>query len=162
MEGATWCEQAFEWITSHWAFCAFIIGVVFEVPKWRFRPFTALFKWIGKAINRPVMDEIKVVDQKVDGLKSEIDKIKDDVKALNKTVDINEMDIIRSTVLEFANSCRNGRGHTKEEFDHIIALNDKYVALLDKYEIRNGVYEADYAFILAERDRCQRENSYLA
>ena len=43
-----------------------------------------------------------------------------------------EKDRIRYEVLDFANSCRNGRRHTKDEFQHIIDLNDKYEVLLDK------------------------------
>ena len=159
-------QKVFDWITSHWAFCAFIIGMIFEVPKWRFRPFTALFKWIGKRINNPVMEEIGRVDTKVDDLKvemkTEIDSLKADMKEMRRVHDADEMDSVRSTVLDFANSCRHGRSHTKEEFDHIKALNDKYESLLKKYDIKNGVYESDYDFILEEDKRCKRENAYLA
>ena len=155
MEEAKWCEQVFEWIVNHWTFCAFFIGIIFEVPKWKLKPFTALFNWISGMIIKPVVAEIDVTKKKIDDLTKE-------VEALKKDVDTNEMDTIRSAVLDFANTCRNGRGHSKEEFDHIIAPNDKYEQLLGKYGIRNGVYEVDYRFILGERDRCQRENSYLA
>lgn len=155
MEDVAWCEQAFNWMVSHWTFCAFVIGMVFEVPKWKFKPFTALFKWIGGMINKPVVAEIAETKKKIDGIAAEVDD-------LRKDVDTNEMDSIRSEVLDFANSCRNGRRHSKEEFDHIIALNDKYDQLLRKYGIRNGVYEVDYKFVLSEREKCQRENSFLA
>ncbi len=153
---------AFDWAVNHWAFCAIIIGIVFEVPKWKLKPFTALFRWIGRAFNRPIMDEIKAVDTKVDNIKSELDNVKANVAVLSKDVDMNEMDQIRSIVLDFSNSCRNGRGHTQEEYNHIIGLNDKYEALLKKHDIKNGVYEAGYKFVVEENERCKRENSYLA
>lgn len=154
--------EMLNWIVNHWAFCAFVIGIVFEVPKWRFKPFTALFKWIGKAINRPVMDEVNTVNGKIDDVKSELDTVKKSLSDLSKDVDMNEIDTIRSVVLDFANSCRNGRKHTHEEFNHIIELNDKYTLLLKKREIKNGVYETAYEYIKDVNDRCQRENSYLA
>lgn len=162
MESMGECAEAFDWIVSHWAFCAFIIGIVFEVPKWKFKPFTALFNWIGDKINRPVMAEIGRSNKKIDELKGDVEQLKKDVDALQKDVDTNEMDTIRTAVLDFANSCRNGRRHSKEEFDHIVALNDKYEQLLEKYDIRNGVYEADYKFVYNLRDKCQAENSFLA
>lgn len=155
-------KEAFDWVVSHWAFCAFIIGIVFEVPKWKFKPFTLLFKWIGKCINRPVMDEVIAVKEQAKNMASEIESMKTEISELAKDVDMNEIDIIRTTVLDFANSCRNGVRHTHEEFNHIIELNDKYMALLEKRDIKNGVYEAGYAYIIEINEKCQRENSYLA
>lgn len=150
-----WLADAFDWCVNHWAFCAFVIGMIFEVPKWKFKPFSALIGWLGKRINKPVVEEIERANHKIDAMKLDIDSLK-------KDVDANEMDTIRSSVLDFANTCRNGTGHSKEEFNHIVALNDKYTRLLAKYDLRNGVYEEDYKFILSIRDKCQRENSFLA
>ena len=61
--------------------------------------------------------------------------------------DENEKDRIRWEILDFANSCRNGRKHSKEEFNHIIELNKKYKRLLEKTGDENGVFEEDYKYI---------------
>ena len=108
------------------------------------------------------MEEVVKIDKKVDALKSDVDTLKTELETLKQDVDLNAMDVIRSEVLDFANSCRNGRRHSKEEYNHIVELNDKYEVLRDKHKIKNGVYAADYAFIVRERDRCQSENSFLA
>ena len=60
------------------------------------------------------------------------------------SIDENEMDRIRWEVLDFANACRNHIKHTKDEFHHIISLNEKYHNLLDKYQDENGVFDAEY------------------
>lgn len=26
-------QQLFDWVVSHWAFCAFVIGMIFEIPQ---------------------------------------------------------------------------------------------------------------------------------
>ena len=73
-----------------------------------------------------------------------------------------EKDRIRYEVLDFANSCRNGRRHTKDEFQHIIDLNDKYEVLLGKTQDSNGVFAEEYHYILGLYHRCQAENDFLA
>ena len=80
---------------------------------------------------------------------------------MEKAIDENEIDRIRWEVLDFANSCRNKRRHTKDEFDHIISQNDKYHKLLDKYDMENGVFDAEYAYILRLYKKCQDENDFL-
>ena len=62
-------------------------------------------------------------------------------------MDENEKDRIRWEILDFANSCRNNQQHTKDEFQHIITLNDKYEKLLALTGDTNGVFEAEYRYI---------------
>lgn len=115
-------------------------SVFFEVSKIKVNPISFLLRWIGKKMFEPF-------DSRLDGLE--------------KSIDENEIDRIRWEVLDFANSCRNGRRHTKEEFDHIISQNDKYHKLLEKYELENGVFDAEYAYILRLYKKCQDENDFL-
>lgn len=69
-----------------------------------------------------------------------------------------EKDRIRYEVLYFANTCRNGRRHTRDEFLHIIELHDKYKELLKKTGDTNGVFTAEYRYILD----LFREGSFLS
>lgn len=73
-----------------------------------------------------------------------------------------EKDRIRYEVLNFANSCRNKQRHTKDEFQHIIDLNDKYEGLLKKTNDKNGVFTAEFEFIKGLYKRCQEQNDFLA
>ena len=75
--------------------------------------------------------------------KSIIDK----VEKIEKDVKTNEKDRIRWEILDFANSCRNDRKHTRDEFQHIVALNDKYKRLLSETNDTNGVFEVEYNYI---------------
>ena len=76
-------------------------------------------------------------------------------------IDENEMDRIRWEVLDFANACRNHVKHTKDEFQHIISLNTKYHKLLDKYKQENGVFDAEYEYILELYKELQHTNDFL-
>lgn len=72
--------------------------------------------WIGKRMNRDVTKRI--------------DK-------LEKQFIESECDSMRTEILDFANSCRNGRKHTAEEWDHIIDLLGKYERFCEDYKIEN-------------------------
>lgn len=87
-------------------------------------------------------------------LKKELDTIK-------KSNDMQTIRQIRAHVLDFANSCMNGRPHTKKEFDNIIRENEQYEALVKKHKVRNAVYKEDFAFIKKKYDECRENNSFL-
>lgn len=95
--------------------------------------FNKVFKKIGEMAANGIRDEIN-------GLKLAIDE-------QSKRIDENEKDRIRWEILDFANSCHNGRNHTKDEFLHIMALNDKYKILLDRTHDINGVFDIEYKYI---------------
>lgn len=138
-----------KWILDHWAFVAFLISIIIQfTPAIKWNPFTALFVWIGKLANKSVVDQIN-------NIKAELQ----DVKHRQQT---NEKDRIRFEVLNFANSCRNKVKHTKDEFLHIIEINDKYKQLLNETNDSNGVFSEEYRYIMEIYRRCQQENSFLA
>ena len=116
------------------------VSMIFEFSKIKVNPITFILRWAGKRMFEPF--ELRL-------------------DALEKKIDENEMDRIRWEVLDFANSCRNHEQHTKEEFDHIVDLNDKYHKLLDKYKMDNGVFDVEYAYILKLYKRCQDQNDFL-
>ena len=124
-----------------------ILGVFFEITPIKINPISSLLKYIGEKLNENVMNEVT-------SMKAEIKKIDD-------KVDQNEIDRIRWEILDFANSCRNGRKHTREEFLHIIDLNTKYHKIIDAKQIENGQIDIEFAFIKRLYNRCLEENSFL-
>lgn len=138
----------FQWMIEHWGVTAFLLGIFIQItPAIKWNPFTSQFNWIGKIIINPV-------EEKLDDMKKEITEIRAQQWA-------DEKDRIRYEVLDFANSCRNGRRHTRDEFQHIISLNDKYEKLLEKTSDKNGVFEEEYAYIVNLYHKCQVENDFL-
>lgn len=89
----------------------------------------------------------KIGEAAAAGIKKEISDLRTMIIEQGKTIDENEKDRIRWEILDFANSCRYGRKHTKDEFVHIMSLNDKYKLLLEKTNDRNGVFEIEYEYI---------------
>jgi len=126
-------QQVVEWIGKNLWTIVIIVSIFIQITPIKVNPWSALFKWIGKTITGNACN-------KIDGLIDKVEKIEKDVKN-------NEKDRIRWEILDFANSCRNNRKHTRDEFQHIVALNDKYKRLLQETNDTNGVFEVEYNYI---------------
>ena len=127
-----------------------IIGLLSLV----FKPVRQGVVWVYKKVSHNKDRDEKLIKKmndmeqtfttRVDNLESTLSKKIQDVSDRN---DENEKDRIRWEILDFANSCRNNRKHSKEEFNHIIELRVKYEKLLEKSGDENGVFEEDYRYI---------------
>lgn len=134
-----------------------------------FKPVRRLIVYIYKCItgnkdkNEKVLSKINELEQtftsRVDSLENTLSKKIQEVSNIN---DENEKDRIRWEILSFANSCRNGKKHSKEEYNHIIELKVKYTNLLNKTGDKNGVFEEDYKYIeQLYRERLEK-NDFLS
>lgn len=73
-------------------------------------------KWMGKRLNGETIQRIDDLERQfIDG----------------------KCDAWRTEILDFANSCRNGRKHTVEEWEHVIEVLGKYERLCNDYNIAN-------------------------
>lgn len=133
-------QQVVEWIGKNLWTIVVIVSLFIQFTPIKLNPWSALFKWVGKTITGDAC-------KKIDALVLKVDKIDQDVSKINQDVTNNEKDRIRWEILDFANSCRNNRRHTRDEFQHIVALNDKYMDLLKKTNDKNGVFELEYDYI---------------
>lgn len=147
-------QQILEWCGQH--LIAILVGLsaLIQFTPIKINPWTALFKWIGNKVNEDLRKEVSSLNQKIDGLAQDVDH-------LDKQEKEDKKDDIRHVVLDFANSCRNGRKHTKDEYLHIIALNDKYKKLLQETGDSNGVFDVEYEYIINLYKECQEKNDFL-
>lgn len=126
-------QQVLEWVGKNFWQLMIFLSLFIQLTPIKINPWSTIFKAIGKAFTQPMSEQIK-------GLITKIDEIDSEVKE-------NEKDRIRWEILDFANSCHHGRKHSRDEFKHIIELNDKYKVLLTKTKDQNGVFDAEYTYI---------------
>ena len=148
-------EQFWQWISKNWGWIAVGLSLFIDFnPHIKWNPWKSFFGWLGKQLTQDVRDELAGIKKDVEGVKAEQER-------QAREMDENEMDVIRTTVLDFANSCRLKRRHTKEEFDHIFALKDKYQKLLTKTGQQNGRFEEAFDFIRVLYRDCMEQNDFL-
>lgn len=140
-------QQFWTWIGQHlWAIVVF--GSLFiQISPIKINPWSAIIKWIGKLIMNEACG-------KMDDLIKMVNSIDKDVKE-------NEKDRIRWEILDFANSCHNHRKHTRDEFKHIIELNDKYNTLLNATNDKNGVFRVEYEYIERLYNKLNEKDAFL-
>ena len=98
---------------------------------------------------------------KVDEQGKQIKEQGDQIKDLDKKIDMNEIDHIRWEILNFANSCRNQQRHTKDEFEHIINLHEKYNQILAERDLTNGLVTIEYEYVEEIYRHCLEKNTFL-
>lgn len=130
------------------------LGTIVEVSKIKINPWSSLFKWIGNKMMEDVKEELK--------------EVKDEQKELAKRQDeltrqraIDAADRIKAEIFTFYNECQKGQRHSEGEFNHIIQQNQKYEKLIEETKEPNGVYEAEYKYIMAVYEKCQNEKDFL-
>ena len=123
------------------------LGVFVEITPIKINPISSLLKYCGSKLNEDLRKDIK--------------EMKSDIEKLDNKVDANEIDRIRWEILDFSNSCRNKRKHTRDEFLHIIELNQKYHKIIKEKGIENGRIDLEYDFIEGIYKKCLENNSFL-
>ena len=130
------------------------LGTFVEVSKIKINPWSSLFKWIGKKMNEEVMEEIK-------DLKKRDEEICKKQAEIERQQAIDTADTIKAEVFSFYNECKRGLKHSEAEFNHIAQQNKKYLAIIEVTKEPNGVYEAEYEYIMEIFKEAMAKNDFL-
>ena len=130
------------------------LGTFVEVSKIKINPWSSLFKWIGKKMNEEVMEEIK-------DLKKSDEEICKKQAEIERQQAIDTADAIKAEVFSFYNECKRGLKHSEAEFNHIAQQNKKYLAIIEVTKEPNGVYEAEYEYIMEIFKEAMAKNDFL-
>lgn len=131
-----------------------ILASLLQISKININPWDKIFGWIGDRLNSNLNAQLKE-------FKKEMTEIKDHLNSHIRESEIKDLQDIRRDILEFANSCMNGRKHTKEQFDFIIKECDDYESYIERNDIKNGVITSAIKEIRRLNDKCIQENSFL-
>lgn len=144
----------------------FIIGgflsTFLEFSKIKVNPWSALFHFIGKAINKDVLEQIGE-------FRTEQDKLKADVNGLRKQMDAQEVAheedkvvTARIRILRFGDECRQHVRHSKEHWDQTmkdITKYEKYCELHPEFE--NNITVETSKYLKELYHKCLLENDFL-
>lgn len=119
-----------------------LIGTVtiIQVAPIKVDPWSTLLSWIRRGI---------------------LGELETDVKELKRDFDEEKVNSKRWNILDFANSCRNGRLHTREEWQHVIAQLKEYEVLTEVKGIENGVIEEEAKYLRKLYAERNEKNDFL-
>ncbi len=125
-----------------------------EIVPIKINPWKSLLKWIGNVINaedRKSIQEIKDGLDKVDKTVEEMKREREEDKAKEK----------RWHILDFINSCRHGRTHTREEWNHTLSELAEYEQFTQDKRIPNGVIDEGAKYLRELYRENNRTNNFL-
>ena len=111
-----------------------------EIAPIKINPWAALFKWIGNMINGDLREQVM--------------ELKRDFEKKN-------VEDMRWEILNFANTCRRGTNHSKDEWRHVMDQLYDYEKYTEKKGITNGVIEEDAHFLRELYHERNLKNDFL-
>ena len=115
-------------------------------PIIKIKPVSMFLGWVGKKINKD--------------LKDDIDNLKKDVRIIGKDLQDHTVESMRRDILTFSDRLRFNISRSKEEYDYIINLYDRYEKYLEENNLDNGKVDLAYEFITKRYKECMENNSF--
>lgn len=143
-----------------------VLSVIVEKSKnLPFKPWTFIFEYIDKCLNKSVNDRLDIIEKQQQANNEaiiELDK-KVDKKFEEKQKDDDEKEAkrLRASIIQFADSCRIGEKHTQSHFENVMRDYSDYVTYCGKHDIPNHFIDNEYKYIEGIYQECLRENKFL-
>jgi chaperonin cofactor prefoldin len=148
--------------TSFWGIVVFLMSIGIEIiPKIKWSPWSALFKYIGSKFNDRIDQKIDGVNSKIDTVDKKINQVNSELKAHITESEKKALEDTRRDILDFCNACMNKRKHTQEQFKFVMKQCDSYETYIETNHIKNGEISAAIEEIRRIYKQCLRENSFL-
>lgn len=125
---------------------AFGVVTLIQIVPIRIDPWTYILKWVGGVINGGVKIQIAALDHKID--------------SNQRMAEEERAEDMRWDIREFAEGCKHGEHHTKEEWRHIIAQMERYEAYVTKYDISNGVIKEETKYLRRLYEERNNKNDF--
>ena len=124
-----------------------LLSVFVEIAPIKMNPLSSFIRWMSTYFNKDT--------------KTQLDLITKQLHHVSNRIDIIEINDMRSSILDFANSCMHEKKHTKEEFEHIIDLHTQYEETLTEKGMKNGRVDLAFQYISQQYTKCLKENDFL-
>lgn len=129
------------------AVIALLAMTVIQVTPIKLNPWSAILGWLGKQLNREVIEKVSSIEHRLDNHVKEAERA--GLKAK------------RRAILSFGSSVIRGTNYHKEQFDYIIQECDSYERYCREHDVANGVATASISEIRRIYADRLRHNSFL-
>jgi len=163
----------FEFIGSHFPMLAtvcLILSFIFQVSRIPINPWGWLLDHISEAITRPLDEKL---EKREEERMKQYKEISDCLKALNERMDCLDKKLIdteikeddryiktlRRQIIDFADSIRNGKTHSREQYEEVLRMNEEYHDTLKKCNMTNGYIDEEVRFIKSSFQKFNKEQA---
>lgn len=101
-----------------------------------------------------IEDRISILESHDKEQISGIAKISKCVEEIRRQLLDKEIDDIRWEILDFASALSAGRKFSKEQFDHVVSIHQKYDKILEANHMTNGLVDCSMDVILERYEYC--------
>lgn len=130
------------------------LSTFIQISPIKINPWSALARWVGRAINGEVINEMA-------SLKKEIQGVKEDIEGVKAADAERDAKAARSRILRFGDELIEKERHTKEHFDDVLEDIDEYEAYCREHkDFKNNRTHATTQYILEVYHKCLKEHSF--
>lgn len=125
-----------------------VLSIFIEISPIKINPWSAIARWVGKAVNRELYSELEKQSKRLDAIEKAVENgaRKEDERAATAA---------RSRIVIFGDDLLNGRKKTKDHFNQIMIDIDEYTAYCASHPgYRNSVAEHTIKLVEDEYDLC--------
>lgn len=142
-----------------------VLSVFVEFSKIKINPISMLLGWIGKKLTAPLEKKIernqKDTIMRLEQIEEKQDCLEKKIEEVSMQELLDATDSIKTRIFSFYHELQKSSIHHSEaEFNAIIALNAKYEKLVEKTRQQNGVYTAEYEYIMQVYRQRQKDNYF--
>lgn len=140
---------------GQWAFALAVLATVVEITPIKLDPWTALFKAVGKAMNKDVLDS-------QEKMAKDIEALHDQNKVITDTLERKDAEDARNHILRFGDEVKNKVRHSEEYFNQILDDITKYEQYCEAHpDFKNARTIATKQIIKEVYAKCLREKDFL-
>ena len=147
---------ALEQITAgQWALALAALATLIEITPIKLDPWTALFRAIGKAMNKDIADKLDQQAKDVESLHTQTQNITDRLEQ-------KDAEDARNHILRFGDEIKNKVRHSEEYFNQILEDITKYEQYCETHkDFKNARTVATVQIINEVYQKCLKEKDFL-
>lgn len=147
---------ALEQITAgQWALALAALATLIEITPIKLDPWTALFRAIGKAMNKDIADKLDQQAKDVEGLHTQTQNI-------TARLEQKDAEDARNHILRFGDEIKNKVRHSEEYFNQILDDITKYEQYCETHkDFKNARTVATVQIINEVYQKCLKEKDFL-
>ncbi len=154
-----------------------VLMTLIQITPIKIDPWSTLLKFLGKAFNANISEQVVELDKNLNKRIDEMDKANTErdiifgqrIDVIEEKLDnhIQESDerdvrLRRESILDFASAVANGRNYTKEQYEQMLKECDDYELYCERKQIKNSVAMASIAIIQKTFEEHLLNNDFLS